>query len=385
MTRKSDISPQDFQPPAGLNRPMQRAALSDQQQILVKENIGLVYVHLKNYVTPHRIPWTRREWEDLVQEGCLGLIRAAQDFNPQGHIPFAAFALPRIHTAVRRCMLKRFGASVAFAGGKSPARRSLFGLSTKPDWSPRQRRRLACDDDPLTALGDWWGANSDTLGVRMREKYERAVHRAVARLLAESPPGEAHEELIRALAAERHLVPDVHARKPYRHIARRINAPYTRVIQFDRHLHEAIKGTLDRDPEFAELQRLARAEPRGVDTPVDESFDQRLARLSAAELLQRLLHSPGERREKLVEKLFFLATDTFFQALRTELESLPVSAREDLLHESSPVLLADEGPQNTVPGDTIDAPAPQNVSSASPDPAAVAPAGFNLVASAVSG
>jgi DNA-directed RNA polymerase specialized sigma subunit len=88
-----------------LNRPMTRAALDDARRDLVRNNIGLVHVHMKHYVAPHHIPWTQREWEDLVQEGCLGLIRAAQDFKPESKIPFAAFALPRIHTAIRRVML----------------------------------------------------------------------------------------------------------------------------------------------------------------------------------------------------------------------------------------------------------------------------------------
>lgn len=333
------------EPQIQLQRPMQRAALDDQQQLLVNGNIGLVYVHLKNYVTPHRIPWTRREWEDLVQEGCLGLIRAAQDFNPKGKIPFAAFALPRIHTAVRRCMMQRFGNGIAFAGGESPAKRSLFGTSHKPDWSPRKRKRIPAED-PLEVLGDWWGSNEDTLGVRLREKYERAVHRAVAHILAQEDADNDQSELLRVLAADRHLVPDIHARKPYRQIAKRMNAPYAKIIQLDRRLREAIRLSLERDPEFSELQRIARAEPRGVDTPVSENFEQSLARLGAAELLQRLLHSPGERREKLMEKLFDLATPSLLEAIRHELQSLPVVTREDLLQNSSPVYVDESASEN---------------------------------------
>ncbi len=355
---------------------MQRAALNDERQTLVKANIGLVYVHLKNYVTPHCIPWTRREWEDLVQEGCLGLIRAAQDFNPQGKIPFAAFALPRIHTAVRRSMMQRFGSSAAFAGGESPAKRSLFGTSHKPDWSPRKRRRIPVNDDPLEVLGDWWGSNEDTLGVRMREKYERAVHRAVAHIRAQDEPDDAHAKLLRALAADRHLVPDVHARKPYRQIATRMNAPYARIIQLDRQLREAIRLSLERDPEFNELQRIARAEPLGVDTPVDETFEQALARLSAAELLQRLLHSAGPRREKLMEQIFAQATPSLLQTIRNELQSLPVATREDLLHNSSPVCVDDAEAQNP-PMQAISVPSDQP----SVSPASLSRAPSNVVGS----
>jgi|CXWL01.1.fsa_nt_gi hypothetical protein len=324
-----------------LNPPMDRAALDDTQRILVKDNIGLVYVHMKHYVARHRIPWTQREWEDLVQEGCLGLIRAAQDFNPLGKIPFAAFALPRIHTAVRRAMLKRFGTGVAFAGGDSPSKRSLFGMAEKPDWSPRKPRRRADDGNPLDALGDWWGCNSDTIGVRMREKYERAVHRAVAHVLEGGESDDAHGELVRALASDRHLVPDAHARKPFRQIAKRLHAHYTKVTQCDRQLSLAIRRGLEGDPEFAELQRMAREQPRGVDTPVDEPLNRSLARLGAAELLQRLLHSPGEQRGKMMGKFFCVAAPSLLQAIGSELESLPVSAREDLLCHSVPVVASE--------------------------------------------
>lgn len=317
-----------------LSRPMERAALNDAQQLLVRDNIGLVRVHMKHYVDRHGVPWTKREWEDLFQDGCLGLIRAAQDFNPLGKIPFAAFALPRIHSAVRRAMLKRHGNGVAGAGGDASAKRSLFGVSEKPDWSPRKPRRSTHDESPLDALGDWKGANKDTVGVRLREKYERAVHRAVACVLAQGDADDTQAEIVRALATDRHLVPDAHARRPYRQIARRTNAPYTRVIQYDRQLREAIRRGLEGDPEFSELLRMTRAEPRGVESPVDDQFEKHLARLSAAELLQRLLNTCGERREHMVGRLFELAAPSLHEAIRKELEQLPIDAREQLLSES---------------------------------------------------
>jgi hypothetical protein len=231
-------------------------------------------------------------------------------------------------------MLQRFGTGVAFAGGDSPAKRSLFGLSEKPDWSPRKPRRSSPDDGPLDALGDWWGCNNDTVGVRLREKYERAVHRAVAQVLEQRGSNDAFGEIVRALAADRHLVPDAHARKPIRQIAIRLNAPYARVTQYDRHLSLAIRCGLEGDPEFAELQRMARAEPRGVDAPADDQLECSLAKLGAAELLQRLLHGSGEQRVKMMGKFFSLAGPSLLEAIRTELESLPPAAREDLLCHS---------------------------------------------------
>ncbi len=318
-------------------RRMERAALDESRQALVRNNIGLVYVHMKHYVARHRVPWTQREWEDLVQEGCLGLIRAAQDFNPQGRIPFAAFALPRIHTAIRRVMVQRFGSGTAFAGGEAAAKRSLFGVSQRPDWSPRKPRRNSGDENPLDALGDWRGSNKDTLGIRLREKYERAVRRAVACVTQRDDSKQADAELVRVLATDRHLVPDEHGRRSFRDISRRLNAPYTRVIQCDQKLRVEIRRCLENDPEFTELQRRSQIEPRGVDAPAGERLDRELARLSAAELLQRLLHSPGGQREKTMTRLFEVAGPSLFEAIHLAIESLPIEAREDLLGESSPV------------------------------------------------
>ena len=53
------------------------SALSADQQALVARNLGLVGLHLRNRVPTPRQPMRQREYEDLFQEGCLALIRAA--------------------------------------------------------------------------------------------------------------------------------------------------------------------------------------------------------------------------------------------------------------------------------------------------------------------
>src|SRR3990172_4876630 len=83
-------------------------ALTDEQRRLVRDNVGLVAVHLRRNVANLIHPKREREWEDLFQEGCLGLIRAATAFRAERGIPFAAFALPRIHNAVSRALVTKF-------------------------------------------------------------------------------------------------------------------------------------------------------------------------------------------------------------------------------------------------------------------------------------
>ena len=308
------------------------AALNEEQKSLVEQNTGLVLVHLKHYVTPHRIPWTQREWEDLVQEGNLGLMRAARDFDPQRNIPFAAFALPRIHTAVRRFMMTRFGRGVAFGGGPSRANASLFTNCKDLDWLPRKRLPTGRETD-FEALER--NECKETVGNALREKFERAVARAVVFLQEEFPPGPVRD-LVRVVAQRRLLVPDDHEKAPFRRIAREAGATYGRVVDLNRRLRQAVRSGLENDPEFVELERLARADGRGVERPLDDETAASLARLGSAELIQRLINAGADRRGHLMGKLFHLAADSLCHVLRAQIERLPPSSREELINVSYP-------------------------------------------------
>lgn len=317
--------------------PIQRAALSDHQRRLVESNIGLVYVHMKHYVTPRRIPWTQREWEDLVQEGTLGLIRAAQDFLPHGSIPFAAFALPRIHTAVRKAMLQRFGNAIG-RGKSTPARGPAVVHADRLATIAESRADSVPDAcAALDGLGDRPDGIDNTVGARLREKYERAVRRAVEKAKMHHTNNAGDSRLPELLATERFLVPDPLDRKPYRRIARDSGVPYTRVLHYDRMLREFIRRSLENDPEFEELLRLSRSETRGLEVRLTGSLEKRLALLGSAELLQRLLHSSDQQRGQLAARLFALSAQSLNALLLTELQSLPARAREELLSESTPV------------------------------------------------
>jgi DNA-directed RNA polymerase specialized sigma24 family protein len=306
-----------------MQRPLERAALSPQRRELVRANIGLVHVHLRSYRT-RGSEWTRREWDDFVQEGCLGLIRAAQDFDLAGRIPFAAFALPRIHKAVHRALMERHSAEIG-----------VRSLGIGGVLEPRGRARPGLND-PVEALRDWHGTGPDTVGDRLRGKYDRAVRRALARQMTHQTL-KAHQSVLKCLCAERLLIPDPAVRKPYRRIAAEHGVPYARVTQLDRMLRMSVARTLENDPEFAELRRIARAQSDGVDTRPDPALNAHLARVTAAELLQRTLQSPAERRSRIVERLLELAPASLPAAIRRELESLPAEAREELFVIASPV------------------------------------------------
>ena len=82
--------------------------LTEEQRRLVRENIGLVGVHLRRHLADLAVPRRDREGDDLFQEGCLGLVQAARRFDPEGGIAFPAYALPRIHKAVSKALYRKF-------------------------------------------------------------------------------------------------------------------------------------------------------------------------------------------------------------------------------------------------------------------------------------
>lgn len=65
---------------------------------LVEQNLGLV-----GYVVKHlKGKNIRIEYDDLFQVGCIGLIKAAKNFNPELGFKFATYAVPMIKGEIRR-------------------------------------------------------------------------------------------------------------------------------------------------------------------------------------------------------------------------------------------------------------------------------------------
>ncbi len=67
---------------------------------LVLENMGLVGYVVKRYLH------TGLEYEDLIQEGMVGLIKAAKEFDVDRGVKFSSFAVICIENAIRK-MIRR--------------------------------------------------------------------------------------------------------------------------------------------------------------------------------------------------------------------------------------------------------------------------------------
>ena len=186
------------------------AALGDEQRRLVRENMGIVAVHLRRFVAGVSARRSDREWDDLFQEGCLGLIRAAAEFQPERGIPFVAFALPRIHTAVRRVLLARSSVAAGPRRELAPPTEPVeTGSRGDPNRPPKMRsrsvgagRRLR---DSRRHAPD--AACGETVGERLRDKYERAVRWAADEVLRRVSIRGDRDKLVRVLTEERYLVP----------------------------------------------------------------------------------------------------------------------------------------------------------------------------------
>lgn len=94
---------------------------------VVCDNIGLVHSCAK------RFRGRGVEYDDLVQAGCVGLIKAADGFEPERGLKFSTYAVPLILGEIKR--LFRDGGAVKIS-------RPLKELSLR---ATRERERLAID------------------------------------------------------------------------------------------------------------------------------------------------------------------------------------------------------------------------------------------------
>lgn len=143
--------------------------LIEQHISLVKHIVFQVAVHFPRHV----------EREELARAGALGLVEAAQRFNPDLGIPFQRFAARR----VRGAMLDAVRAS---------------------DWAPRSVRRLsrrfdAMEQELASRLGRAPSANetAEALGMDRNElsKLRSQLYRSVVLALEHEVDGENGEEL----------------------------------------------------------------------------------------------------------------------------------------------------------------------------------------------
>lgn len=306
--------------------------LTDAQRRLVADNLGLVSVHLRRNVRNLSVARHDREWEDLFQEGCLGLIQAAVGYREERGIPFAAFALPRIHKAISRALQSKFS-TVYVPPRRSTPRDGRHAGGRQQDETKRPKvYPLPADSEDLVSRRRHSPENTnvESVGERIRGKYERAVHAACNVISRTTSTRGDRDKLARILAEERLLVPHPESRRPLRQIARETRSSYARVAQCSKLLENEIRQTLQSDPEFLELRHCARADLHGSDLPIDDKLEGRLARASADEFARRFREGGGRQRVSMLDALLDLCGCEIEDVARTGVMRLSIHDREKL-------------------------------------------------------
>ncbi|MCP4593397.1 MAG: hypothetical protein GY842_21890 [bacterium] len=329
-----------------MNAPQVFAQMSPDQRERVAQHLGLVGMQVNRMLGSAGRALDPSYRDELFQEGCLGLIRAVQSYDPECGMAFSTYALPRIgsaaqHARRRVCetirLPERHGRGGSLeppaAGGASQGRR-------------RRRSRRRTGSDPLGAsslrvhscasrdldklsstikdrfgLHGWRGAEPGqgevTFGELVRRKLEDAAAKAVRLLSASSKGRPDRAVLARTLVDQRLMVPEEGFRATLRQVARDTGSSYGRVAACEALLTGRIKRILDADVEFGYLRRMAAQRREGLNAVVDrgvreglrsmvsESIMRQFTQVSRAlrsEILLEVVERSGERVERVLRR-----------------------------------------------------------------------------------
>lgn len=272
-------------------------SLNDEQRRWVSENLGLIGVHLRHLSRAAGRRQPPEEYQELFQEGCLGLIQAALRYQPERNIPFAAFALARIRHAI----------SLALTRGDPRSRDRLGPVSkTRPERDASAVEGVEVADVSMWRLGGRadrhvsrrhpYHAPKCSIRKRLGGKYARAIGRARRVLLRRSTARGDRPELLDTLIRERWLIPAEESRMALREIARRTRSSFARVVQCDHRLADTVRHLLSADPEFNRLVQWAKTDPRGIEAGLTPALRGELAEIGAAAFLARFKAMPAAER-----------------------------------------------------------------------------------------
>jgi len=308
--------------------------LTEPQRELVGAHLWLVDLHLRKMVSGIDQPGGRRERGDLYQEGCLGLLDAARRYDPAGNIPFAAFALPRIRSAVSRALWD--GSAMIRVPrrlrkndpGAEEARKVPRVVPLEHD--PADARRSA--DVPASAGAD--RAAHETIGERLRVRFTQAVSRAVEQESRGPARRGDRRRLMERLAAERCLVPREDFQTSLREIARQMGSSIATVVKAEQRLRGRVEEALRDDPQFQRLREAARAHPLGVDAPIDDALHCELSELLERRFMATFHNVPADQRGRMVTRLVESCGRSVGEFIRVLYRSLPREQQDVLLFET---------------------------------------------------
>jgi hypothetical protein len=268
-------------------------------------------------------------------------MQAAASHDANSGIPFASYALARIHGAVYQALRTRFStiATPARRRRRVENRHDVEGgfrnpRDHRPEGHAPRVQSLADQMEGSLAEArrhDPEGREQETIGDRLRTKYERAV-RVAGEMLAKgvSTRGDRHE-LVRIITEERFMVPEAGDRRALRQIARDTKSSYARVAACDRNLAEGVRRLLSADPEFAELLRRGHEAPEGMERAIDPEVERSLVAKSTGAFLARLGEAQKTQQWQMLGALVEVSGDDIEKFVRSRFAQVPGEEREALL------------------------------------------------------
>jgi len=307
-----------------------RCGLTEAQRKLVGDNLGLIGVHLRRVRGLDR-SLRRREREDLFQEGCLGLMRAAVSYREDMGVAFRDYAIRRIHHAVSNALETKF---ILFPDPPPRGAGRFLNASESSSRLKRKPRQYSLSTSGVSGLleerKDPALTPFPTVGERIREKYERVVRRECDRARRRDGVKGDRSRLIECLLEERLLIPDEVWRRPLRTIARELQSSFTRVAKSEAVLIRRIRHVLNGDPEFVEMRRVVDGHISRADAPIQESLSSRLADRSAEAFVDLVRTASTRERGERLRRLWEVAPLGFARRIAEQVRSLTAAERDEL-------------------------------------------------------
>lgn len=275
------------------------ARLTVAQRRLVEDNLGLVHLHLRNRVPTPPQPTRQREYDDLFQEGCMALIRAAMSYDPQCDGPFAAYALPRIRGAVHTVVHEYF-ATVRVPVATLKAARHESGEGSAAAGGVCPVVELSTDLVRDLSAQPAAAGEGETIRHVLRQRYERAIRLALVELSRRTWRHRNPLAIMKRVASERLLISSGDRQTPLRQIAREAGVSSGRACDYERILIEAVRRCFAMDVQVHELLALARADAAGQDAIVDGSLRAKLEQIELESFQERFTHLSRTQQAELV-------------------------------------------------------------------------------------
>lgn len=289
--------------------------LSCAQRALVRDHMRLVDLHLRKRVHMPYATHRNRERDDLYQEGCLGLIRAAMSYDDRRHGAFEPYALARIRAAVHTAIHERFATVRVPVGVLTRAKQARLAAGADADSagppSHHPFRRIDAEPDDLVRSGvrpvtappaapgpDAAAHATDTIGHQLRDKHRIALDTAVRRVARRCRRSDV-ATVLAVIVSERLAIPNEHERTSLRAIGRRYGVSIGRTVAWQRDLERETRRLLEADPEFQRLRHAAQEQTDGYARPLDASMRRELAVLRRT-VLRQVIASHRRRARALI-------------------------------------------------------------------------------------